>query len=370
MTKKIQFLNYYNLNIKYRKEYKLILDNLIKDSWYILGKNVNNFEAEYAKFNNVKYTVGLANGLDALILCLKSLNIGQGDEVLVPSNTYIASWLAITLVGASIIPVEPNYNTCNIDPNNIIKKITKKTKAIMPVNLYGQACELDKIEKIALKYNLHIIEDNAQAHGAKCNNKLTGSFGIVNATSFYPGKNLGALGDAGAITTNNSEIYNSIKLLRNYGSEIKYKNDIIGHNSRLDELQAAFLSVKLKLLAEHNILRVYNASIYNELLKDIDDLILPEIAPRCTSVYHIYQVRTKKRDELQKHLLNDNISTMIHYPIPPHLQNAYTHLGYQKGDFPIAELIAETTLSLPMDPFLSEKDIRIVCKSIKSFFKK
>jgi len=366
----IPFLNYYNLNKNYLSEFKNVLENLINDSWYILGKNVTDFEKQYSEFNEIKYTIGVANGLDALVLCLKSLNIGEGDEVIVPSNTYIATWLAVTLVGAKIVPIEPKFDTCNINPDLIESKITHKTKAILPVNLYGQACELDKIQQIANKYNLFIIEDNAQAQGAMCNNKLTGSYGIINATSFYPGKNLGALGDAGAITTNDNNLFEKIKMLRNYGSQIKYVNEVIGHNSRLDELQAAFLNIKLKKLKEHNNLRNINALIYNDNLENVGDLILPQNTNNCTSVYHIYQIRTKYRSQLQDYLSNENINTMIHYPIPPHLQKAYEYLGFKSGDFPISELIANTTLSLPMDPFLTKSEILIVCDSIKSFFNK
>ena len=366
----IPFLNYYNLNKDYLTDFKNVLENLINDSWYILGKNVADFERFYAEFNETKYTIGVANGLDALILCLKSLDIGEGDEVIVPSNTYIASWLAVTLVGAKIVPIEPRFDTCNLNPDLIESKITHKTKAIMPVNLYGQACELDKIQQIAFKYNLFIIEDNAQAQGAMCNNKLTGSYGIINATSFYPGKNLGALGDAGAITTNDSNLYEKIKMLRNYGSHIKYVNEVIGHNSRLDELQAAFLNIKLKKLKEHNDIRNNNALYYNNSLANVGDLILPKNANNCTSVYHIYQIRTKYRNQLQDYLFNENINTMIHYPIPPHLQKAYEFLGYKSGDFPISESIANTTLSLPMDPFITKSEIQKVSETIKSFFNK
>ena len=238
----------------------------------------------------------------------------------------------------------------------------------MAVNLYGQAAELYKIRKICDDNDLFLIEDNAQSHGATCLNKVAGSYGHINATSFYPGKNLGALGDAGAITTDSEDLAKKVKLLRNYGSEVKYKNEIIGHNSRLDELQAAFLSIKLKHLAEQNLQRIKNADLYNELLSGTGDIILPRVAEGCTSVYHIYQIRTQCRDLLQEHLKHHNINTMIQYPTPPYLQNAYAHLGYKEGDFPLAEEIANTTLSLPMDPFLSVEDIEYVCTSIKSFF--
>lgn len=368
MQRSIPFLDFYSLNKPFEEEFKAALSTIIEKKWYILGDSVKAFEATYAEFSDSKYSVGLANGLDALILSLKALGIGTGDEVIVPSNTYIASWLAVTLVGAVVVPVEPKIETCNIDPSKIAEKITKKTKAVMPVNLYGQAAELDNIRAICKEHNIFLIEDNAQAHGATCLNKATGSYGDINATSFYPGKNLGALGDGGAITTDSEEFAKRVKLLRNYGSEVKYKNEIIGHNSRLDELQAAFLSIKLKHLEEQNQQRIKKAGLYNSLLVNTGDIILPQLAEGCSSVYHIYQVRTQHRNLLQDHLTRNNIATMIHYPTPPHLQKAYAHLGYRSGDFPFAEEIANTTLSLPMDPFLAEEDIQYICASIKSFF--
>lgn len=366
--KNIHFLDFYNLNKPFEDEFKLALSEIIQNKWYILGEKVKLFESEYASFSGTKYCVGLANGLDALVLSLKALDIKQGDEVIVPSNTYIASWLAVTLVGATVVPVEPKLDTCNINFNEIEDKITKRTKAVMAVNLYGQAAELDKILEICNKHEIYLIEDNAQSQGAICNNNKTGSFGIINATSFYPGKNLGALGDGGAITTNNEELYKKIKLLRNYGSEVKYENEIIGHNSRLDELQAAFLSIKLKKLDEQNNNRIESAKIYSNQLNGIGDIILPYIADNCTSVFHIYQIQSKHRDLIQQELMKKNISTMIHYPKPPHLQKAYSYLNFKPGDFPIAEEIAKTSLSLPMDPHIKEEDICKICSIIKKIF--
>ena len=368
-VKNIPFINYHNLNKHYEKDFHKVLSKLIDKSWYILGENVTNFENQYADFNKTKHCIGVANGLDGLILSLKALNISEGDEVIVPSNTYIASWLAVTHVGAKVVPVEPWANTCNINPDEIRNKITKRTKAVMAVNLYGQSAELSAIKKICDEHKLYLVEDNAQAQGATCDGLLTGSFGQVNATSFYPGKNIGALGDAGAITTDDDEIAGKLRILRNYGSEKKYYNETIGYNSRLDELQAGFLSVKLSNLHNDNKKRNVSASIYNELLNNVGDILIPEIANGCTSVYHIYQIRTQRRDALQTYLADNKISTMIHYPVPPHLQKAYAYLDFKKGDFPIAEEIAETTLSLPMDPFISKDEIEFVCTSIKSFFK-
>ena len=368
MNNPIEFLNFYNLNKPFESDFLSELSKIIEKKWYILGEKVSNFENEYAIFSNTRYCIGVANGLDALVLSLKALDIKEGDEVIVPSNTYIASWLAVTLVGAKVVPVEPDLETCNIDYTKVEEKINIRTRAIMAVNLYGQAAELVKLLKICNKHKIYLIEDNAQAQGATCEKQMTGSFGIVNATSFYPGKNLGALGDAGAITTNDEKIYNKIKLLRNYGSQIKYENEIIGHNSRLDELQAAFLSLKLKMLNEHNSHRIRIAQLYNDHLIGIGDIILPIVAEDCTSVFHIYQIRSKFRTLLQNELALNNISTMIHYPKPPHLQKAYSFLNYKIGDFPIAEEIANTTLSLPMDPHISDDEILKICNVIKNVF--
>lgn len=343
-------------------------DEVLKSNWFVMGKKLFQFEQEYASFSKTKFSVGVANGLDALVLSLKALNIKEGDEVIVPSNTYIASWLAVSAVGATPIPVEPNISTYNINPSLIADKITNKTKVIMPVNLYGQACELDEILTIAKQYNLFVVEDNAQSQGAMCNNKITGSFGNINATSFYPGKNLGALGDAGGITTNDEQLFERVKVLRNYGSKEKYYNIEKGVNSRLDELQAALLSAKLPALVGWNNERNTIAKKYAEQLHNIGDVVLPQLANNCTSVYHLFVIRTTKRKELQEHLNKAGVGTIIHYPVPPHLQNAYKELNYKKGDFAIAETIAETALSLPIYPGLTDDEISYVCNCIKSFY--
>ena len=364
----IPYLDLKSINLKYKEELNKEFNQLLESGWYILGSRLELFEAEYAQFNNTKYAVGLANGLDALILALKALGIQSGDEVIVPSNTYIASWLAISYVGAIPIPVEPRLDTYNIDIEKIEAKISKKTKAIMPVNLYGQAAELSRIKEIALKHNLFIIEDNAQAQGAECEGIKTGSWGHINASSFYPGKNLGALGDAGAVTTNNDELAGRVKVLRNYGSHKKYYNEVKGVNSRLDEIQAAFLSIKLKHLVAENSERVRLAEIYTNELKGIDNLILPALAKNCSSVWHIYLIRTSQRNELQEFLNLNGVGTVIHYPVPPHLQEAYDEIGYKKGDFPIAETIAETCLSLPLYPGLSDINQNLIINLIKQFY--
>jgi dTDP-4-amino-4,6-dideoxygalactose transaminase len=366
--KNIPFLSFEKMHSTIRIEIKKAFDEVYDSYWYILGKNVEKFEKEYANYSNVKFCAGVGNGLDAIIIALKTLNIGKGDSVIVPSNTYIATWLAVSYVGAEIIPVEPDEKTYNINPDLIESAIKSNTKAIIPVHLYGQICEMGKIMEVAKKHNLFVIEDNAQAQGTFYKNKISGSFGHINATSFYPGKNLGALGDAGAITTNDEHLYIKAKTIRNYGSQKKYYNEVKGINSRLDELQAAFLSVKLKYLDEWNKERNKIAQWYFEALKDVSEIILPYIHPDCTSNFHLFVIRTKKRDELQDYLNKKNIGTLIHYPIPPHLQDAYKELGYKKGNFPIAEEIANTCLSLPMYPGLSESDVEYISTTIKNFF--
>lgn len=342
--------------------------HFLDSNYFILGKAVSHFEQEYATYNQVKHCIGVANGLDALHLCLRALNIGAGDEVIVPSNTYIASWLAVSYTGAIPIPVEPDPQTYNIDPLRIEAAISPRTKAIMPVHLYGQACEMERIMQIAEKYALAVVEDNAQAQGASYKGIKTGAFGIANGVSFYPGKNIGALGDAGAITTNDAAIAERIAMLRNYGSKIKYYNEEQGYNSRLDEAQAGFLSVKLPYLDAQNQERRKIATLYNELLAGVGDTVLPHVAEGATSVWHIYPLRTTHREKLQAYLHEKGIGTLIHYPVPPHLQKAYRGLGYQKGDFPLAEEIAATELSLPIYPNLSIENIEYIAHHIKTFF--
>ncbi|MFA6275984.1 MAG: DegT/DnrJ/EryC1/StrS family aminotransferase [Pedobacter sp.] len=365
---KIPFLSFSNSNKLIKSEIIKAFEAFFDSEWYVLGEKVKGFEAEYSSYNNVKYCVGISNGLDALHIALLALGIGEGDEVIIPSNTYIATALAISYVGAIPVFVEPNLDTYNIDPKKIEAWITSKTKAIMPVHLYGQACEMEAIMDIAKKHGLKVIEDNAQAQGATFNNKMTGSWGDINGTSFYPGKNLGALGDAGAVTTNNEELAKKATILRNYGSEKKYFNSIIGHNMRLDECQAAFLSVKLKYLNEWTLQRQEIANWYYDALKDIPGVILPITAMNATHVYHQFVIRTQNRDRLQEYLTSNGIGTLIHYPIPPHLQEAYQFLGYKKGDFKIAEEIADTCLSLPIWPGIREEEIHLIGKIIRNFY--
>ena len=364
----IPFLNFEPMHHPLRQQMMAAFENVYDSNWFVQGKKLEKFEAEYANFNETAKAVGVSNGLDALFLCLKALGIGKGDEVLVPSNTYIATALAVSYTGATPVMVEPNIETYNIDPFKIEAAITSATKAIMPVHLYGQACDMKAIMTIADKHNLFVIEDNAQAHGASFDGKLTGSWGHANGTSFYPGKNLGALGDAGAVTTNDIDIADKIKTLRNYGSKVKYANDEIGHNMRLDELQAAFLSVKLQHLKEWTKQRQQIANWYHDDLQSLPQLVLPITANDATHVYHLYVVRTSKRDALQNYLTQHGIGSLIHYPIPVHLQKAYDSLGFKKGSFPITELIAETCLSLPLWPGMQRHDVKAVTKTMVDFF--
>lgn len=364
----IPFLAFSPQHDPIREQVLAAIADVYDKQWYVLGEQVKSFEAEYSAFNQVAHTVGVANGLDALHLALEALGVQAGDEVIVPSNTYIATWLAISFVGGVPVPVEPNPATYNLDPARMEAAITPRTKGIMPVHLYGQACEMGPIMAIAARHGLWVVEDNAQAQGASWEGKLVGSFGQVNGTSFYPGKNLGALGDAGAVTTDSDELAARIRTLRNYGSERKYYNEVIGHNSRLDELQAAVLRVKLPQLLGWTAQRQAVAALYDKHLAGINDLLLPATAAGATHVYHLYVVRTSARAALQQHLTQAGIGTLIHYPVPPHLQQAYAHLGMKAGAFPLAEELAATSLSLPMWPGMQEEHVLAVAQAVRSFF--
>lgn len=364
----IPFLDLRNLNLEHEQNFKQRFASILDTGWYIMGEELTAFEKEFAAYCQTGHCIGVANGLDALFIALKMLGIGKGDEVLVPSNTYIATWLAVNMAGATPVPVEPRLSTYNINPALLEEKITARTKAIMPVHLYGQPCEMEAILKIAQKHNLYVVEDNAQAQGATFNGKVTGSFGIINGTSFYPGKNLGALGDGGAITTGNSELAQKTAAFRNYGSHKKYYNEVRGINSRLDEMQAAFLRIKLAKLNEDNTKRRKVAAMYHHLLKGVGDVVLPDSAEGAVPVYHLYVIRTQKRDALADYLKQHEVGTVVHYPVPPHLQGAYTEMKFKKGDFPIAEEIAETCLSIPMWPGITPQQIETVAEKIKSFF--
>ena len=335
----------------------------LRSGWYIGGEDVDAFEQEFAAYTETKHCVGVANGLDALHLALLAMEIGAGDEVIVPTNTYIATWLAVSQCGAIPVPVEPVESTYNLDPSRIEAAITPRTRAILPVHLYGQPADLDPILKIARKHNLLVLEDAAQAHGARYNGKRIGGHGDVVAWSFYPGKNLGALGDAGAITTNNPEIADRIRVLRNYGSRVKYVNDVQGYNSRLDPVQASALRVKLKYLDEWNSRRADIAARYTAALRDAG-LILPTVPPWAEPIWHLYVVQHPQRDRLQEFLRQGGIGTLIHYPIPPHLQQAYAGSGFAPGQFTIAERMANQLLSLPLGPQMQDSDVEAVIATL------
>jgi dTDP-4-amino-4,6-dideoxygalactose transaminase len=330
--------------------------------WYILGHEVEAFEREFALYCNVKHCISVGNGLDALHLILRALNIGPGDEVIVPANTYIATWLAVSYAGATPVPVEPDQRTYNINPELIEPVITSRTKAILPVHLYGQPADMDIINGIASRYNLKVIEDAAQAHGARYKGIRVGGIGHAAGFSFYPSKNLGAFGDGGAVVTNDDEIAIKVRLLRNYGSQKKYYNEIKGFNSRLDEIQAAFLRVKLKKLDEWNERRSRIAILYLDVLKNIKGLILPYTPEWAAHVWHLFVVRSKKRNLLQEKLSQLGVQTLIHYPVPPHLSSAYRDIQF--GVLLTTENIARTVISLPMGPHISVDDTMLVCRII------
>lgn len=363
---KIPFVTFKPLEAELDKEIRDAFDRVYTRSWYIEGVEDEKFEKVFAEYCNSKYCVGVGNGLDALFLALKALNVKDADEVIVPSNTYIATALAVTYVGATPVFVEPDIRTFNIDPAKIEKAITEKTKAIMPVHLYGQACDMEPIMKIAKKYNLLVVEDCAQAHGATYKGKVVGSFGDVAGFSFYPGKNLGALGDAGAIVTNNEELAKKVRALGNYGSDYKYHHVYQGNNSRLDELQAAFLAAKLPLLERVNDNR---RSIADKYLAGINNpkVILPFVPDYAVPVWHIFGIRCKRRTELENFLNDAGIGTNKHYPIPMHLQDCYKDLGFKEGDFPIAEEISSSELSIPMYYGMTDDEVQYVIDKVNEF---
>lgn len=359
----IYYENLFNSNKKFIEEYKSKFTEVLNSGWFILGNEVKKFEDEFATYHNANFCVGVASGLDALTLSLIASRIPENSEVIVPSNTYIATILSILHAKMKPVLVEPNIRTYNIDPTKIEEKISSRTKALMIVHLYGKSCEMDAIVDICRKHNLILIEDCAQSHGAKYKDKLTGTFGDFGAFSFYPTKNLGALGDAGAVITNNNEYAERLRMLRNYGSLKKYHNELIGFNSRLDELQAALLSIKIKYLDEINSHKRKLAKIYLENLSD--DFIKPEVNENYFDVYHIFNVRHPKRDKLKDYLLSNDIQTEIHYPVPTHKQKAMK--GIISGDYPISEEIHNTTLSLPCSFGHTETEIYKVVEVMNKF---
>ncbi len=360
----IDYENLGNVNKPFFDEYISSFKKTLESGWYILGDNVKKFEEAFAKYIGSKNCIGVASGLDALILSLKAFDFESNSEVIVPSNTYIATILSIIHCGLKPVLVEPDLRTYNIDPEKIEGKISPKTKAIMIVHLYGKACEMDPILEITKRYNLKLIEDCAQSHGAKYKGKITGTFGDFGAFSFYPTKNLGALGDAGALTTDDENLALKIRRLRNYGSYVKYYNEVVGYNSRLDEVQAGFLSVKLKKLDEINLHKRKLARLYLDNLKD--DFIKPNVDKDSFDVYHIFNIRHEKRDSLKEYLLKNGIKTDVHYPVPPHKQKAMEEIITEQY-FPISEEIHRTTLSLPISYSHSEDDIIKVIEVMNKF---
>jgi dTDP-4-amino-4,6-dideoxygalactose transaminase len=360
----VPFLDLKHLHEEIREPLEAAFKRVLDAGWFITGPEVEAFESEFATYSDVKHCVGLGNGLDAIHLLLRAYGVGTGDEVLVPSNTFIATWLAVSQCGAVPVPVEPDISTHNINPECLVAAITPRTRAIIPVHLYGQPADMDRINAIAKQYSLIVIEDAAQAQGARYKGRRVGSLGHAAATSFYPGKNLGALGDAGAILTNDSVIADKVRILRNYGSQIKYKHDVTGYNTRLDEMQAAFLRAKLPVLDEWNGRRREIARQYSTLLADAD-IGLPNVPEYAEPVWHLYAIRSKQRDALKDFLEQQGISTVIHYPIPPHLQACYP--GFKKCYLPIAETLSQEVLSLPMSPVLSEVDVELVVRAILTF---
>lgn len=360
-----------DLQTQYRAlqpEVDAAISRVLADGNFILGRQVEEFEQEFAAFVGCRYGIGVGNGLDALRLALQALDIGAGDEVIIPANTYIATALAVSAVGAKPVLVDCDPHTYNIDPNLIAKALTSRTKAIMPVHLTGQAAEMDEITAIAAQHNLLIIEDAAQAHGVLYKNRPCGALSAASGFSFYPGKNLGAYGDGGLVTTNDAELAEKMRRLRNYGQRVKYEHVEQGLNTRLDTLQAAVLQVKLKHLPAWNAARAHNAALYREALAGVGDLVFQRQSPDSTHIYHLFIIETAHRDALAAHLNQNGIQNGIHYPIPVHLQEAYADLGYQRGDFPNAERLATQMLSLPMFPELSVTQIERVAETVKQFF--
>ncbi|WP_420024728.1 DegT/DnrJ/EryC1/StrS family aminotransferase (plasmid) [Cereibacter azotoformans] len=357
-----------DLGASYRElkaEIDAAIHRVLDSGWYILGPEVDAFEEEWAAYCGANHAVGVANGLDALILALRALDVGPGDEVIVPSNTFIATWLAVTAVGARPVPVEPDPTTHNIDPTRISAAITAATKVLLPVHLYGQPADLDPILALAHQHGLAVVEDAAQAHGARYKGQRIGAHGDVVCWSFYPGKNLGALGDGGAVTTNRADLADRIRVLRNYGSRVKYVNEVPGMNSRLDPIQAAVLRAKLPYLDVWTERRRAISAAYGEGLKD-SDLILPQVPGWADPVWHLYVIRSDRRDELQRRLSEAGVGTSIHYPIPPHMQAAYADLGVPAEALPLARQLAAEVLSLPMGPQFSLVDAAKVIEAVRA----
>jgi len=361
---KVPFLELKPTYDELRSEFDAVYHRVMDSGFYLLGKELEAFETEFASYCEAKHCVAVGNGLDALHLILRAYDIGEGDEVIVPSNTFIATWLAVSYARATPVPVEPNPQTCNIAPERIQAAITPRTKAIMPVHLYGQPADMDPILAIAGKHGLKVIEDNAQAQGARYKGRCTGAIGDAAGNSFYPGKNLGAFSDAGAVTTNDQELADRVRTLRNYGSKKKYFHDQKGFNSRVDEMQSAFLRVKLKKLNEWNDRRKKVAAKYLTELSSATDLILPHVPEWADPVWHLFVIRHPKRDALQQRLTDAGIGTLIHYPVSPHLSGAYVNGKWPQGSLPVAEAMASSVLSLPMGPHLTAEQSAVVIEQV------
>jgi dTDP-4-amino-4,6-dideoxygalactose transaminase len=367
MNSNIPFYSFVYQNEQIRERVNRAVMDVFDSAWYVLGNKTELFEQEYARYIGVKHCIGVGNGLDALKIALRVLDIKEGDEVIVPANTYIATVMAVTAVGATPVLVEPDPRTFNIDPLKIEEKITSKTKAIIPVHLYGLPCEMDAIQTLAIKHDLYLVEDNAQASGSLYKGKKTGSLGHVNAHSFYPTKNLGALGDGGAITTNDDEWARKVRLYRNYGSSVKYKNEVLGYNSRLDELQAAVLSVKLDFLDQWLAEKQQLVNVYQQLLSPVTQIELPDFSHMTAGEHshHLYVIKSKRRDELASYLKEQGVTTLIHYPIPVYNQQAYA--GQFASAFPITDRLAAEVLSLPLFPGMTVRQVEEVAFHILAF---
>jgi len=364
--RQIPFLDLRAGYLELKSEIDEAVARVVDSGWYLLGEELEAFESEYAVYTEAKYCVGLANGLEGLVLSLRALGVGTGDEVVVPANTYIATWLAVSYVGAIPVPVEPVPGLWNIDPDRIEAVLTPRTKVIMPVHLFGQPADLDPILEIARKHGLKVVEDAAQAHGARYKGRRIGAHGDIVSWSFYPGKNLGAFGDGGAVTTDDPLLADRVRVLRNYGSRVKYQNEVKGHNSRLDEIQAAVLRIKLRHLDNWNARRSRLAAHYLTGLKDMLGLGLPRTISGVESAWHLFVVDLADRDEHQRQLKGQGIETLIHYPVPPHLSEAYAS-DRVWGSYPISEQAAATHLSLPMGPHLSLEDVDRVQAALRQF---
>jgi dTDP-4-amino-4,6-dideoxygalactose transaminase len=351
-----------------RTELDAAYHRVMESGWVLLGRELETFEAEYAASIRTKHCVGVANGLEAMQLVLMALGVKSGDEVIVPSHGYIATWLAVTHVGATPVPCEPDPKTYNLDPARIAALVTSRTKVILPIHLYGQTADMAAINEVAHRHGLFVLEDAAQSHGARCNGEAAGALGHAAGVSFYPSKNLGAMADAGAVTTNDDTLADKLRHLRNYGSKVRYQHEYLGLNSRLSELQAAFLRAKLPSLEKWNERRSVLASRYQEQLRGIGDLVLPFVPVWADPVWHLFVIRTAQRDALQRCLAEHEIGTQIHYPVPPHLSRAYAAAGWKRGDFPLAEKFAGEVLSLPIGPHITSPQVDHVCDSVRAFF--